>query len=310
MKKICNTLLCILVALTLTGCSSSDSANSSDSYNSYNKAEQDYDDGYADEEMKEYDSGAATPDTTIDVNKKLIKTAEVIIEANDVTDVYATILAFAKENGGYEFSQTSNSYEASKTIEVTIKIKPESLDSLIHFAGTKGDIVASRIDSEDITDSYYDSKIRLDSLNNQLEKYNGFLENTKNVEEMLRVQTEIDRLITEIEVLEGRLSKWDKLVAESTVHFTISQKVDPSLTRREIHWNALSFGDMGYLIRSGFVSIVNIIVSVVQWLAIILLVTSPLWAIPTIVLCIVFRQKIAAFRKRRKEKKLLKKQKS
>ena len=235
-----------------------------------------------------------------DFVKKLIKTADVVIEAKEVMEVYRSILDFAKENGGYEFAQITNVREDATTIEFTIKIPPEKLDSLINFAGTKGELISSRIDSEDITDSYYDSKIRLESLQGQLEKYKEFLTSAKTVDDIIRIQTEIDRLIGEIEILEGRLAKWDKLVAESTAKFIITQKADPSLKKREINWNTLNFEDMGYLIKSGLVSVLNGIVSVLQWIFIAILVTSPLWIVGLIVLRIAFRKKIALRKQQKK----------
>ena len=49
--------------------------------------------------------------------------------------------------------------------------------------------------------------------------------------------------------------------------------------RREINWNTLSFDDMGYLIKRGFFSVTNAIVSLLQWLVVILVGYSPLWII-------------------------------
>jgi len=261
---------------------------------------------YAQDEMMDEDvtadgkTGGAAPS---EFPKKLIKTADVVIETKDVIAAYKAILEFAQKNGGYEFNQSTSKNEGSNTVTAIIKIPPEHLDKLLTFAGTNGELIRSETNSDDITDSYYDSKLRLDSLKAQLEKYKTFLNETKNVEDMLRVQREVDRLIFEIETMEGRLSKWDKQVAESTVSFTITQKADPSLKRRDINWNALSFGDMGYLIKSGFVSVLNVIVSVLQWAAIILLITSPLWIVAIIVLRIVFRKKIAAKKQRKKDEK-------
>ena len=263
-------------------------------------------DGYYDEtvktsmEMAEDGSGGTQTAAPSDFPKKLIKTGDVVIEAKDVTAVYQEILKFVKEKGGYEFSQSTTKNEYSNTITATIKIPPQHLEALLTFSGTQGELLRSETNSNDITDSYYDSKLRLESLKSQLEKYREFLKDTKNIDDMLRVQREIDRLVSEIESMEGRLKKWDSQVDESTVHFTITQKADPSLKRREIHWNALSFGDMGYLIKSGFVSVVNVVVSVLQWAAIVLLVVSPLWIPAVIAVFLILRKKKAA-KKRRSE---------
>jgi len=302
MKKAFLGFLTIFIVLAaFTGCASSAQRSSGDSalgnmqpgYAPKSEADgSSYDDGNG--------AGAAAP---ADFEKKLVKTADVVIEAKDVIDTYRDILDFAKENGGYEFSQKTNIRENNTTIEAIIKITPENLDKFINFAGTKGELISSSVDSEDITDSYYDSKIRLESLRGQLEKYREFLANAQNIDEIIRIQSQIDNLISEIEIMEGRLSKWDKLVAESTVRFVITQKADPSLKRRDINWNTLSFDDMGYLIQSGVVSVLNVVVSVVQWVVIIVLVTSPLWVVAVVVIRIAFRKRFAA---RKQQKKAMK----
>ena len=291
MKKVMVGFLAAIIMLAaFAGCSAGIPSFSKDSAN--DDMNQGFAEKTADVELTVGNSEAGTA-APADFVKKLVKTADVVIEAKEVIEVYRAILAFAKENGGYEFSQNTNVREDSTTIEAVIKIVPENLDGLINFAGTKGELISSGINSEDITDSYYDSKTHLESLRGQLKKYQEFLADAKNIDDVIRIQTQIDRLIGEIEILEGRLSKWDKLVAESTVRFTITQKADPSLKRREINWNTLSFGDMGYVIKSGLVSVLNGLVSVLQWIAIALLVTSPLWIIAVVVLRIVFRKKIA-----------------
>jgi len=299
-KAMLGFLTIIIVLATFAGCANGVSTKDNSMSRSDNTQSGFAPKSEAGEESYGDGAGAAAPS---DFEKKLVKTADVVIEAKEVVDTYRDILEFARENGGYEFSQKTNIRENNTTIEATIKITPENLDKLINFAGTKGVLISSSVDSEDITDSYYDSKIRLESLRGQLEKYREFLAGAKNIDETIRIQSQIDNLIGEIEIIEGRLSKWDKLVAESTVRFVITQKADPSLKRREINWNTLSFGDMGYLIKSGVVSVLNVLVSVLQWAVIVILVTSPLWIVAIIVIRIAFRKKFAA---RKQQKKAMK----
>ena len=54
--------------------------------------------------------------------KKIIKDANVDMKAADVKQAYADILAFAKQNGGYEFSQGTNTRGDYITLNATIKI--------------------------------------------------------------------------------------------------------------------------------------------------------------------------------------------
>ena len=46
---------------------------------------------------------------------------------------------------------------------------------------------------------------------------------------------------------------------------------------------------MGYLIQSGVTGLLNVIVSALQWIAIILVITSPIWIIALLIIWLVLR---------------------
>ncbi len=48
---------------------------------------------------------------------------------------------------------------------------------------------------------------------------------------------------------------------------------------------------MGYLMKSGLASVANILVNILQWLAIVVVAASPLWIIDIIVIIVVRRKK-------------------
>jgi hypothetical protein len=135
------------------------------------------------------------------------------------------------------------------------------------------------MNSEDITDSYYDATIRLETKRKSLESYFGMLANAKTTDEVLKIQRIIDGITEEIEALEGRLRMWSSRVDMATVNLYIRQDNDPIQIRKEISWNTLSLDDMGYLIKHGFYSVTNTIVSLLQWIVVILVGYSPLWLI-------------------------------
>ena len=48
---------------------------------------------------------------------------------------------------------------------------------------------------------------------------------------------------------------------------------------------------MGYLMRNGLTAVANTLVSVLQWLAIVLVAASPLWIIALVVILVIRRKK-------------------
>lgn len=224
---------------------------------------------------------------------KIIRNASLDIEAEDVVKAYDALLQHATLNGGYEASRKVTTSGTYTVLEAKIKIKPEYLDDLLTFAGTTGKIINVQTSSQDITESYYDTQTRLATMESMLKKYNEFLTNAKTVQEALSVQSEINRLTTEIESLKGKLRYYDTMVAESTVTIVIRQTNDPVKIKKEIKWNALTWDDMVYLMQRGLMAVVNTLTGVLQWLSIALVAASPLIVIAIIVLIILIRRRRA-----------------
>lgn len=232
------------------------------------------------------------------VNRKIIKDGALDLETDDVNKTYANILAYAKENGGYEFSHQKTVNKDYITIEAVIKIKPEKLDAVMSYAGDVSTVINSSTSSDDITEDYYDIQTRLGTKRKTLDTYYKILKNTKELNDILTVQSEINNLIEEIEAFEGKLKMWDQLVSESSLKITISQTDDPLKPRRKINWSALSWSDMGFIISNGFTAVLNTVVTVLQWAVIVLVSASPLIVIAGIVILII------KLKNKRKHKKL------
>lgn len=230
---------------------------------------------------KEGESSQTQPSAT---DRKIIRNAELDIEAVDVVAAYDSILAFAVEHGGYETSRSQRKDNDYMVIDAEIRISPDHLEALLDYAAGLGDVINTLISTEDITDSYYDAKTRLQSMELALERYYDYLEKAKTIEESLSVQSEINNLTLEIESLKGRLRLWDNLLSESVVTLRLRQTNDPRKLRKEIDWSTLSLNDMAYLMKRGFFQVTNTLVGILQWLLIAIVAASPLWIVILLVL--------------------------
>ncbi|MCL2120951.1 MAG: DUF4349 domain-containing protein [Clostridiales bacterium] len=225
------------------------------------------------------DEKAASADSVIPADRKVIRNASLDIMAEDAAGLYGNIAAYATGLGGYEYSYSVTNHETYSIIFAEFKIPPEKLNAFIQYVGERGEIINSSMNSEDITESYFDAETRLDTKRKSLERYYDLLANASSVEEIVYIQRIIDGITEDIESLEGRLKVWNSQVNMATVNMYIRQENDPLQIRKEISWNTLSVDDMGYLIRRGFYSVSNTIMSLLQWLVIALIGYSPLWII-------------------------------
>lgn len=223
------------------------------------------------------------------IMRKIVKNASLDLEAKDVLTTYNEILAFVTENGGYETYRTQQTSDQNIIVDAQFKIKPEKIDALIEFIDIRCDIIRNDTSTEDITTAYYDAQTRLATKELALDKYYEYLNDAKTIDESLKVQAEINSLTLEIESLKGQIKLWDSLLAESTITIRLRQLTDPVEQKREINWSTLSWEDMGYLMQAGITGLLNVVVSALQWIAIVLVVSSPVWIIALVIIWLVLR---------------------
>lgn len=285
-------LLAVFI-LIMSSCSSSTTDKSNQSYNSTAQStpatgegfyENDYDNQSADSEIQEnLEQTDNQP-----VERKIIKNANLYLQADDVLEAYQKILEYAKQNSGYEtsysYSQSQNNNNGYVTAE--IKIDPDKLDAFMTFAGDCAKVISSNITSDDITASYYDYQTRLETMEKSLDRYYVLLETADNTDSIIAIQSQIDSLTLEIESLKGQIKLYDSLVEQSTVQIEI-RPTSGIGSGESVQWNSLSFDDITKLSSNGFMTVINGIWSVLQWILIVIISISPLLIIAAIVIVII-----------------------
>ena len=129
------------------------------------------------------------------------------------------LLEQVKNNNGYIIKETDN--------YITTRIPSEKMDDFISTAKTLGETEKETKTGTDITDQYRDNVIRLESLKNVRDRYLSLLEKANAVSDILGIEKELERVNTQIEILEGKI-KYAKLsVAYSNITVRFSEKTTP-----------------------------------------------------------------------------------
>jgi hypothetical protein len=317
MKKSAAVLMAVVCILSLAACSSSDNMELSAGDASGNPLQRNINstietEAYVAFEVNDMAGGAANPLADVHVpenetaaalpaaeahRRRIIRDASMVIESRNPVELFRSLSEYNRSLGGYEFSNSTQNFDSYSVVTAILKVPPERLDMFMNFAGDSGIIITSSTTSSDITAEFYDLQTRIETKRRSLESYYTLLERANSTTEILTLQRTIDSIIEEIEAFEGRVRVLASLSDMATVRLEIRQEVDPEPEpepeeRREIDWNALTIGDMGYFIRNGFIAIVNFFMSILQWVVIALAVTSPIWFIPAvIVVVIIIRRK-------------------
>ncbi|MCL2077062.1 MAG: DUF4349 domain-containing protein [Oscillospiraceae bacterium] len=308
MKKLITVILIITFIFVLAGCGANfevDSANASsplaqmNGYSSVNRSAGGESATVLADEIMETSNAEVYGETNfnntqnqqVEPERKIIRNAYMDIEAENANELYDDLTVYAKTLGGFEFSCNRRNFDNFSVVDAVLKIPPENLSLFMSYAGEKGKIINSRVDSADVTDEFYDIITRLETKRRSLESYYVLLERAVTVEEIVYLTRTIDGIVEEIEAFEGRLRVLRNLVDMATVNLHIKQENDPNPIRKDIDWSSLSSDDMGYFIRTGFVSVINVIAAVFQWIAIALIVTLPIWFPTLLILFIIFKRR-------------------
>ena len=160
--------------------------------------------------------------------QKIIKTANVRIELKDYnafnTSVHHSLAVF----GAYIAQEQQQEDDAQITNELSIKVPVEQFENLINYltADKKNKILEKQISSADVTAEFADTKARLETKKQVRLKYQQFMSNASKIDDVLRLQSEINAITEDIEAAAGRVKYLSHQSAYSTINLRYFQVLD------------------------------------------------------------------------------------
>lgn len=150
-------------------------------------------------------------------SRMLIYNANLTIEAKNADTLMSKVTQIAKKYNGYVLRTSKSS--------TTIRIVSDSLNVAMAEIGTYGKVKYRNISGTDVTDEFIDYKIRLENSERSRNRYLDLLQKAVTVEEILKVEKELERLNGEIDLLKGKMNRIGHLVDYSTIDVYYQQKV-------------------------------------------------------------------------------------
>ncbi len=145
--------------------------------------------------------------------------AYLTVEVEDVEASVEKLKTMLKGYEGFIVNSTNNS--------IRFRVRNTQMNKLIEDVGTIGKISRKKIAGNDITDIYQDTKIRLENAYKARENYQRLMEKATTVDEMLRVEAELQRVTEKIELLEGQIKRYSSQVEYSLVEVRIEEESTP-----------------------------------------------------------------------------------
>lgn len=157
-------------------------------------------------------------------DRYLIKNATVTVEAGDVKQATAKLIADAKALKGYvsDMHETVDSL-GSRSVTVQVRIPAQEFDNFLQQFDGRGKVLEKQVTTQDVTEEFVDSQSRLRNLKATEARLLDHLHRSGKLSDTLLVETELTRVREEIEQLEGRLRFLAHRVDYSTLSVTLKE---------------------------------------------------------------------------------------
>ena len=183
--------------------------------------------------------------------RKVVTSAEFRILTDDFGGAMRRLEQKIAVSGGY--IQQSDSRAATEYrpafASMTIRVPASLYGDFKSFLSDLAELDSSSEHGEDVTVQYYDTEARLKVLQAQEERIKTFIANSKDLDEIFKIERELTRISTEIEQLTTVKNRLDNLTAYATVYVEIHEiaevKVVEAVTFGEKINNALQGSLMG-----------------------------------------------------------------
>lgn len=162
----------------------------------------------------------------VDWDRKIIKNASVKYEVKNFDQYNKELRERIRKFGGYVAQEENHQYDDRREIALTIKVPVEQFEPMMNeLQGRDAKQVERTISTEDVTGQVIDTRSRLEAKKQMRLKYLEFLRQSKNMQEVLAVQNEINSIQEEIESASGRIQSLGKQAAFSTINLSFYEPV-------------------------------------------------------------------------------------
>ncbi|WP_435108203.1 DUF4349 domain-containing protein [Nocardiopsis synnemataformans] len=229
-RRVAGTVLSVgLAALLATSCSSPMADGGAGATNeSAAVAPEAGDRGLSEEQVGEQQSaeegGGSAVGSEVEIgDRELVHTAELSVRVEDVSEAVGLAKELTLDAGGYVASErVSTPQGGSPEGSLTLRIPGEDYEGALEELSRLGDRSNLERSVEDVTEEVADVESRIESSEAALETLRGYLEEAEDVDDLLRVEGEIQTRQAELEAFQARLETLRNQTAYSTVHLTLT----------------------------------------------------------------------------------------
>jgi hypothetical protein len=171
--------------------------------------------------------------------RMVIRNGNISVNVDNVDRAAADIKQLTESSGGYiensqidiitipQVQRAENSGVLKESTEkyanMTVRVPENKFDNIFDSIKGMGKLINENMNGNDITSEYRDTTARVDNLKIQENSLKQLMTKAKNVDEILRIESELNRVRTDIDIYSGDLKRWDDLVQLSTINIYLKE---------------------------------------------------------------------------------------
>ncbi|HWQ30638.1 MAG TPA: DUF4349 domain-containing protein [Negativicutes bacterium] len=236
-------------------------------------------------------AGQAAPAESITASRSgrmVIRTGNISVNVENVDKAASEIRQLTEGSGGYiENSQIDNitvpqveytdgvattKETTEKQANITIRVPEAQFQAIFNNIKGMGKLQSENVSGTDITSEYRDTQARVDNLKIQEQSLQQLMTKGQTVDEILKIETELNRVRTDIDLYTGTLKQWDNMVQLSTINIYMRELTPEELKSVDVPgmWDKAYQGLIKAInnVVGGFEKAVIVLVASIPYLAI------------------------------------------
>ncbi len=243
LSKFTAILMVLLLALSVTACSSSDKT-SDEVYtggNNYGTLTEDY---LESGDVESSSGSSSNKEESVKNNRKIIETITYSVQTKTFDDFVKKLEDNATELGGYiESSDISgNTYDdnSPRYASYVFRIPSDKVDVFTTTVSENSTVTNKSVNTEDVTLQYVDIESRLTALENEKEALEELLKDAKSTSDIIEIRDMLTDVIYEIESNKSQLRTYDSLIDFTSITIDIHETEHPQVVEKQTVWQEIA----------------------------------------------------------------------
>jgi len=166
-----------------------------------------------------------------DPTRSIVLTANISMKASDPWATADKAQSVATDLGGDVIGLNESGSKDDRQASLTLRVpSAQFTEALRRLRALDADVVSSSVNGQDVSDQFVDLKARLSAKQAEEQRYDALLARATTIDEILKIDTALSSVRTQIEQLQGQVNSISARTQFSTITVSIGPAVAPVAT--------------------------------------------------------------------------------